>query len=391
MGKRIVWTIFQKELRDLFRDQKTWMGTFLIPLVMVPFVFFLMGSSFSSVEEEARSHVPVAVYGSGELLEQLQAIPGISFVSPADPHADLQNGKLRAIVTIPDDFSQQIAAGGTADLRVEYDNSNQKSVYARDVIEDAVDAYSKQIVTQRLEQAGLSAQATEPVRAVYEQVSAAEQVSGGMLAGILPLMLVVSLASGGIAVANDLIAGERERGTLESLLTAPIEANKLLTAKLLTVMVMSCASAAASLVSLSLIMRFGPFSGAGSLFTLESPLALLVVVLTVLLLAAFFAGLELMLSTLSRSIKEGQTYMSGVIFLAMVPSYMLMPLHPVDIPQHYYLLPVFSSVALLKEALYGTIDPLHILLGLGTSLLFVVLVIAFSARLFRREGAVIKP
>jgi sodium transport system permease protein len=192
-------------------------------------------------------------------------------------------------------------------------------------------------------------------------------------------------------VANDLIAGERERGTLESLMTAPIAANQLLTAKLLTVMVMSCASAAASLLSLSLIIRFGPFDEESSLFPLFTPFPLLVMLLAVLLLAAFFAGLELMLSTLSRSIKEGQTYMSGVVFLAMVPSYMLMPLHPVDIAQHHYLLPVFNGVALLKEVFYGKVDPWHALLGLGSSLFYVIVVILFSAKIFRREGAILKP
>lgn len=391
MGRSVVWTVFQKEMRDLFRDQKTWLGTFLIPLVIVPFVFFLMGSSFSSVEEEARSHVPIAVYGKADLLEQLKAIPGVSFHQPSDPQQALQDGQLRAIVTIPNDFAQQIAAGGTAELRVEYDSTNQKSVYARDVIEEAVARYSKEIVAQRLQQAGLSVQAMEPVHATYEQMASEEQLSGGMLAGIIPLMLVVSLASGGIAVANDLIAGERERGTLESLLTTPIAANQLLTAKLLTVMAMCCASAAASLVSLSLIVRFGPFEDEGYAFSLFTPFSLLVTVLAVLLLAAFFAGLELMLSTMSRSMKEGQTYMSGVIFLAMIPSYMLMPVHPVDIPQHYYLMPVFNGVSLLKEVFYGKVDPMHALLGLGTSLLYVVAVIAFSARLFRREGAIVKP
>jgi len=390
MGRSIVWTVFQKEMRDLFRDQKTWIGTFFIPLVLVPFVFFLLGHSFSNVEEEARSHVPIAVQGNGELMEQLKAIPGISFPKTADPHAALQKGELRAIVTIPDGFDEQIARGGTAELKVEYDSGNQKSVYAREAIEEAVAAYSGKVIAKRLQQAGLSAQAIEPVHAVYATV-AAEELPGGVLAGVLPLVLVVSLASGGVAVANDLIAGERERGTLESLLTAPIAASQLLTAKLLTVMVMSCASAAASLVSMALIMRFGPFSRAGLPIASLSPLSVLLILLTVLLLSAFFAGLELLLSTLSRSVKEGQTYMSGVLFLAMIPSYMLMPLHPADISLPYHVLPVFNGVALLKEVLHGMPDPAHALLGFGTAFLYVVAVISVSARLFRREGAALKP
>jgi len=390
MRGSIIWTVFQKEIRDLFRDTKTWVGTFVIPLVIVPFVFFLMGSSYSSLEEDARAHVPLYVKGTSGLLAQLKAIPGVQFQQPADPEQALKGGKLRAILTIPDGFDDLLAAGGTASLRVEYDSSNQKSVYARDVIEEKVAAYSKEIVAKRLQAAGLSETAIQPIQAVYEQVASEEKSAGGMLAGVIPLMLVISLASGGIAVANDLISGERERGTLESLMSAPIAANQLLSAKLMTVMVMSCMSAAASLVSLTLILRFGPFGGDELGLSMFTPETALVLLLTILLQAAFFAGFELMLSTMAKSIKEGQTYMSGVMFLAMVPSYMLMPLHPVDIPEHYYLLPVFSGVALVKEVFFGKVDPMHALVGLGTSLLYVGLVVALTARFFRREGAVIK-
>lgn len=391
MRKPIIWTVFQKEMRDLFRDHKTWLGTFLIPLVLVPFVFFLMGSSYSSQEQEARAHIPIAVYGSSEWLKQLESIPGVSFHQPADPDQALQAGQLRAIVRIPDRFDELLEAGGTAQLRVEYDITNQKSVYARDVIEERVLAYSKQIAAERLQAAGLSETAIEPIEAVYEQVASEERLSGGMLAGIIPLMLVVSLASGGIAIANDLIAGERERGTLEALMSAPISANQLLTAKLLTVMVMSCTSAAASLVSLTLILSFGPIEAPGLTLSLFTPMTVLVLILTLLLLAAFFAGLEMMLSMRAKSVKEGQTYMSAVIFLAMIPSYMLVPIHPVDIPQQYYMIPVFNGVSLVKEVFYGKVDPMHALIGLGTSLLYVVLIIVWTARLFRREGVAVKP
>lgn len=390
MRGTILWTVFQKEMRDLFRDTKTWVGTFVIPLVLVPFVFFLMGSSYSSLEEEARAHVPLYVKGTSGLLAQLEAIPGVQFEQPADPQQALIGGKLRAIITIPDGFDERLAAGETTSLHVEYDSSNQKSVYARDVIEEKVAAYSEEIVAKRLQAAGLSETAIQPIQAVYEQVASKEKSSGGMLAGVIPLMLIVSLASGGIAVANDLISGERERGTLESLMSAPIAANQLLTAKLMTVMVMSCMSAAASLVSLTLILRFGPFGGEELGLSSLTPATVLVLLLTILLQAAFFAGLELMLSTIAKSMKEGQTYMSGVMFLAMIPSYMLMPLHPVDIPEHYYLLPVFSGVSLIKEVFYGMVDPMHALVGLGTSLLYVGLVVALTARFFRREGAVVK-
>jgi sodium transport system permease protein len=392
MGRRVIWTVFQKEMLDLFRDRKALLGTFLVPLVIIPFVFFLLGISYSNVEKEARAYVPIAVNGTSGLVASLKGIPGVRILQPANPQQALQAGELRAIITIPESFDQEVKAGRTAKLTVAFDSTNQKSVYARDVIEQTVQTYSNKIISMRLKQAGLSEKAIEPIAASYENVASEERLSGGMLAGIIPLMLVVSLASGGIAAANDLVAGEKERGTLESLMTAPIAANHILTAKLMAVMVMSCISATASLISLSLVLRLGPLGVEGGGFSLGffSPVTSLVLVLTILLLSAIFAALELVLSTIAKSFKEGQTYMSGVIFLAMVPSYMLMPLNPVDIPDYYYVLPIFNGVALCKEVFYGNVDPLHALVGLGTSLLYVVIVITLSAKLFRREGAVVK-
>lgn len=393
MGRRVIWTVFQKEMLDLFRDRKALLGTFLVPLVIIPFVFFLLGISYSNVEKEARAYVPIAVNGTSPgLLAALEKIPGVRILQLDRPEQALQAGELRAIVTIPPSFDQTLENGGTANLTVAYDSTNQKSVYAREVIEQTVQAYSKEVIAKRLKQAGLSERAIQPIAAAYQNVASEERLSAGVLAGIIPLMLVVSLASGGIAAANDLVAGEKERGTLESLMTAPIAANHILTAKLMAVMVMSCISAAASLVSLSLVLRLGPLEEEGNKFSLGfvSPSTLIVLALTIVLTAAIFAGVELALSTIAKSFKEGQTYMSGVIFMAMVPSYMLMPINPVDIPGYFYVLPVFNGVALCKEVFYGSVDPLHALVGLGTSLLYVVAVIALSAKLFRREGAVVK-
>jgi len=392
MGRHIIWTVLRKELLDLFRDRKTLLGTFLVPLVIIPFVFFLLGMSYSNVEKEARAYVPIAIQGASGLVAALEKIPGARIVQPKQPEQSLQAGELRAIVTIPPSFDGRIRAGGTAELTVAYDSTNQKSLYAKEVIEQTVKAYSQEIVAERLRHAGLSEKAIEPIVPTFQNVATEERLSGGMLAGIIPLMLVVSLASGGVAAANDLVAGEKERGTLESLMTAPIAANHILTAKLLAVMVMSTMSAMASLVSLSLVLSIGPLDMDGAGFSLGffSPATLSVLILTILLLSALFAGLELVLSTIAKSFKEGQTYMSGIIFVAMVPSYMLMPLNPVDIPRYYYVLPVFNGVALCKEVFYGKVDPLHGLIGLGTTLLYVAAIIALTARLFRREGAVIK-
>ncbi|MFY0543918.1 ABC transporter permease [Brevibacillus sp. H7] len=394
MPNHLVWMIFRKELVDLFRDRKTLIGAFLIPIVLIPFVFFLLGSAFNSVEQDARAYVPIAVEGDPQSppAQLLAQAPGVRILQPEDSRQALLAGELRAIVSIPPDFEQKIKRWQPAKVTIFYDSTNQKSVYGRGVIEDVLDTYAATVTDARLKGAGLDSRAIKPIETSFQNVASDEKLTGGMLAGIIPLMLVLSLASGGIAAATDLVAGEKERGTLESLVSAPIPAGSILTAKLLTVMVMSCMSAAATLISLSLVFRFGPMTGEGEAFSLGflSPLSVGVLAVTLLLLAAMFAGLELTISTLAKTFKEAQTYMTGVVFLAMVPSYMMMPLNPVDIPALYYLLPIFNGVAMCKEVFYGAVDPIHAAMALGTSLLYVAAAIGFAARLFRKEGAVLK-
>lgn len=387
--------IFRKELVDLLRDRKTLIGTFIIPIVVIPLVFFLVGYSFSSVEKDAKVNISIAVSGDRghEIVQRLQQAPGVVLEQPGDPIRALQDSSIRAVLTIPDNFAIELQDGKTAQLSVSYDSSNQKSTYARSVIEEVIDDYESEVVSQRLQAAGLSTQVIQPIETVAKNVASEEKISGGMLAGIIPLMLVLSLASGGIAAATDLVAGEKERGTMESLISAPIPASAILTAKLLAVMVISGISAVASLISLSIVFNLPMMQGSGGgAITLGflQPMSLTVLVIVLLLLAAMFAALELILSTLAKSFKESQTYMTGVVLLAMVPSYMMMPLNAMDIPTMYYYLPIFNGVAMCKEVFYGSIDPVHAVIAIATSLVYVGIVIVLASYFFRKESLLTK-
>ncbi len=394
MNGRHIWLVFRKEVLDLLRDRKTWIGTLVIPIVVIPLVFFVLGTAISGVEREAKAYIPIAVQGGVDhpLVRQLEAAPGVKRIDTADPLAALKAAEVRAVIQIPPDFDRRLQSGQTADVHVLYDKSNQKSEYARDVIDDAVTAYEQRVVEQRLRAAGLSSDTVHPIQAVYESVASQEKVAGGLLSAIIPLMLILSLVSGGIPAATDLVAGEKERGTMESLVSAPVSAGSLLTAKLLAVMVMNSASAIASLISLSLVFSFAPPGEDGAVFTLGflRPASVVMLAVMFLLLAAMFAGLEITVSTLAKSFKEAQTYMSPLVLVAMVPNYMLSPLNPADIPFAYYFLPVFNGAAVFKEIFYAELHPLHALIAVASSLIYVAIAIGLAARLFRREGLLIK-
>lgn len=389
MNLRQIWVVFQKEMMDLFRDRKTWIGAFLIPILIIPLIFFLLKTSMDSVQEEARSQIPIALMGNTQhaLAEQIRQIPGSRIVQPEDPIQAIRDGEVRAAVHIPDDTEQLVSKGKQARITLYYDPSNQKSSYAVEVIQQTIQKMEDEIVRDRLAEAGLDQQAIQPFDAQLESVATEERLAGSILSGIVPLMLILAIASGGIPAATDLVAGEKERGTIEPLIGAPISSGNILLAKVLTVMCMSLVSALASFASIMLTVPMFVTEGDQTSINLSflDPSAILVFVLTALLMAAMYGAAELAISASAKSFKEAQTYMTPVVLVSMVPSYMMMPINPTDMPFYYFLLPIFNGASLFKEILYGEWDLVHILTVFATLFVYGAIAVWIASRQFRRE------
>lgn len=392
MRNRHVWTMVHKELLDIWRDSKTWISALVIPFLLIPAVIYIMTQSISSVEQEARAHVPLALVGQVEqgLLHHLQQTPGVSFIRATDPLRAVAEGKVRAVIKVSKKMEQALQQGTAVQIEVFYDAANKKSAVARELLEKRLRAYEEEIVAKRLAAAGLSSAVIHPLALSFSNLASEEKVAGSLLASIVPLMLMLALASGGIPVATDIVAGEKDRGTLETLITAPVSAQSIMTAKLLTVMTMGLISSLASGASLFWVLHMQPVEGEKLTLRFLSTGSFGLLLGILILLAALFAGVELWLSTIARSPREAQIYMTPVAFLALIPSYLIMPLSPADIPLTYYLLPIFNGAALLKEIFFGEIDPWHTVLVMSTSLFYVLLVIGGAASMFRREGLLVK-
>lgn len=389
MNKPLVWVIFQKEWVDLIRDKRTWISALLIPIVVVPLLFLLIGYSMSKVEEQAREYIPFAVSAgtAPELVAQIAAIPGVVQLHPADPIEAIKAGTIRVAIETDPAVVRLTDQERPITVKLWYDPTNQKSDYAESVIAQAVERYSQQILEQRLQKAGFSREWLMPLQLESQSVASKEQEAGTMLASVIPMLLLMALVSGGMAAAVDLIAGEKERGTMETLLAAPVRAAELLAAKLLIVMLMGITSALASLCSMSLVFAASQ-SAADSIDTLAalvSPGAIFLLLVVIVLSAAMFAGLQLMISTVARTNKEAQTLMAPLVFVALVPSYLLLPLNQLDIPGYVYALPLFNSVALVKEICTGQVDALHACLAIVSSVIYVIAAIYLAAHFFRKE------
>lgn len=387
------WFVFKKEIIDLYRDRKTWLATVILPLVLIPGLMLLLFQVMSGSAEEARAHVPLAAVGGipAELAERIESKAGVAWVDVADPEAALEDGEIRAYIEAERKLEERLAAGETGRVTVYFDPMNEKSMIAHGLLETALNEWKDDIVAARLAEAGLPAETADPLAVHEEAVTSPARASGTLLGFFVPLLLVMSCVTGGLPAATDLIAGEKERGTLEPLISTPVRRESILFAKLMAVSLMGVISALASLVSLLIVFQFLPDDVAGELnFSFLTPQIVTFSFIVLFLMALMFAPVSLTLSTVAKSFKEAQTYVSPLVIIAMVPAYIAMPLTPDDIPEYYFLIPVMNAIVLLKELLYGLFVPAHVGLVLGSTVLFIGIAVFIMARMFNKERFTLK-
>ncbi|HSY41552.1 MAG TPA: ABC transporter permease subunit, partial [Polyangia bacterium] len=306
MKLREVTLVAGKELRETLRDRRTLAVMVLFPLVIYPLVSLVTAQVLAARAARIEAHVArVAVIGPPALAGELRRrLAGTELVVVASGgRADLAANRVDAIAEV-----KPGAAGKPPEVRLLYDETREESTSARDRVEQAL--------------AGPAGGANcKPAFAVATAgIAARTQVSGYMLSKILPLVVVVMVMLGAFHPAIDITAGERERSTLETTLSAPIDRASLMGGKVLAVATLASLTGVLNLASMSLTVLEGthliaggakaaiPWARAAAAFAVVPPTAFL------------FASVMVAIGALARSFKEAQTLLTPVYFLCMAPA-----------------------------------------------------------------------
>lgn len=271
-----------------------------------------------------------------------------------------------------------------------YDNAHVHGDRAQQALESAASAYRRELVVSRLQQAGLSESDLQPLILDSRPLAPPAETVRTRLAGIIPLILVVFAALGAFYPAIDLIAGERERGTLESLLSWPVRRRDLFLGKLLVTCTAAALSVLLNLSSLGLTMALvaRQFASAGASVgdAISTGLGTLALCLGVLLpLTLTLGAVSLALAGVAASAKEAQNYLSPLLLVVLVAA--LVAAVPDTRPNLVLdLIPITGSVLALKECLQGqTLPWFHLLVSTGASAALAVVVVAWATRLLDNE------
>jgi sodium transport system permease protein len=393
--------IVARELRDQIRDRRTLFVIVVLPVLLYP----LLGMSLFQVSQFLREQpVRVLVVGADDLgdlppllgddklfstalfddpgrarLLQLEFLPpgdakvdprqradekvragecDVAIYFPPDFHARAKSfreavAQRRAdpAVTIPADGEVTITPSGIPSPEIIYTTANEKSQIALRRLSDVMQRWTQAIGESTLTKAGLPVIAVRPFTVNQADVARGTSVSGAAgWAKILPVMLLLWALTGAFYPAIDLCAGEKERGTLETLLSSPAERSEIVVGKLLTIMVFSALTAVLNLLSVAftgwLVLSQFPNLGAPPVT------ALLWISLALLPVVALFSAVCLALAAFARSSKEGQYYLMPVLLITM--PLVVLPMSPgAQLNLGYSLIPVTGIVLLLKSLLEG--------------------------------------
>jgi sodium transport system permease protein len=383
-------TVYRKEVRENLRDRRSLFNSVLLGPILFPVLFIGLAYFASSKQQESAEkvlEVPVAGAEYAPNLVGFLEQQGVIIQSaPQDPEAAVKSQDVQVIIRIPEAFAEQWKAGKPAVVEVIADPSRRESSIPMQRVEGLLHAYGAQIGQLRLQLRGVSPTLRSPI--MVKEVDLSTPQSRGMLVMImLPYVLMITAFTGGMHLAIDSTAGEKERKSLEPLLINPVPRWQIMLGKM-------CATATYAFASLSLTLlafRFAfPLLPTGALgvdlnLSAKAVGGILLAVAPVVVLAA---AMLTTLAALAKSLREAQSYMGLVFMIPMIPSLIFM-VNPMKPETWMMAIPMFSQNLLIGEFVRGeTVSLLWLALSMGSTLLIGIGFAAVAATLFNRPSIV---
>lgn len=392
MRLRMVARVTAKELRETLRDRRTLTMMVAIPIFLYPILFVVIQQltlfGQRKLQEKPAEVVVVMPRGTDDPAGMVGWLRGDSAVelswSPTVPDSALEHGAADAVVVLP---SADTATGGTAEVRVLYDRTRDRSNRARDVVGERLDAWGDTLLARRLAGSGLPATFARPLEVADTSVATPQQVGAYALSSFLPMILILMTVLGAFYPAIDMAAGEKERGTLETLLTAPVPNRELVAGKFVAVSLIGLSAAMLNLGSMLLTFQSGVFQFGKALggISFQLPVGSIVLVLAAMIpLAVFFAALFLGVAVRAHSFKEAQNALTPIYIGSMIPM-MLASAPGMEFTTGIALVPIGGVAFLFRSLLAGNAPFLPSLVAVVSTVIYAALALWFAARAFGRE------
>lgn len=408
MNTKIIRTLVKKEMLDVFRDKKTVVMMILVPVILYPLIFVgvMQLMSFISSSMETQNY-RIAVDAEDEdaflhkLLEKETTAPGEQNAKEAEEDKAYEITVVDAAsvsdyeAALNEETIDVYVCGRQQDGRMRYDvyylDSIANSEYAAGIVMEAFDDLREEMTKRRIAQAGLDVhEILEPIGYEKENLASSEQSLGSIMGSVLPFMLIISLLMGTMYPAIDTTAGERERGTLETILTLPVTNRQLIVSKFITVAVIGMISAFLNILSMGGIAFYmyeimDLQTDMGSFDMTKFVPAILVCVLAVFAFSLFISAVTMCVTSFAKSYKEANNYITPLTLVVMFVGYIgFIP--NLELTQTMAMLPVANICLLIRNMLLFKVDYGMIAVVLISNVAYAVVAILFLSKIYDSEA-----
>ena len=394
----IIVSIFKKELIDVLRDRRTLMFMVVIPILITPLL--VIGSIKFQEYQNKKSEekiLKIAYINESEdsltkqLLSDQKGVKIIEGVPIDSIESYIKSDSLQGGLYLGKGFLKKIKTNSSGDVKIYYKSSDLMSK-SKKRIQAALDIYKEKIIAERLKQLNVDGQILEPINITNIDMATAKETLGKAVGGFIPYVLVMFIFLGAMYPAIDLGAGEKERGSLETLLSSPATKFEITMGKLLVVSLTGIVSGLVSVLGISSSLFFIdkiPVQIQETILELINPFMIFSIIILMIPIAIFFASMLLSISFYARSFKEAQSLMGPLNMVIIVP--LFLSLGPgMEMDHATALMPLINVGLLTKEILAGSVELIYFIETLFSLLFCAAIGIWFSVFWFKKENTIFR-
>jgi sodium transport system permease protein len=385
MRLSIVSAIYQKEMLDLTRDRRTLISMVAVPLIVIPLLLNLSTRLLSRMQENAENEaksmavaVRITTPGVRAALEKAQ----IQMVEKDD----LKDAVLKKTAAA----GVEEIAGTPVEIQIYADNSNPTSSAAAARVRAALDDFKDEKVRESLKNSGIPASVLTPFVVKRTNLAGARKMSGMVWGSMLGYVLLLLMFAGGMYPVIDMTAGEKERKTMEALLSSPARRGEIVLGKNLAAMtaifitaILTLGSMVYSLKGSNLSSKSPEIQEMMRTIPLDTHTVTLIAV-TLVPLSMFAAALMFAIALSAKSYKEGQSYLTPLVFVVIVPA-LMGGISGLEMTPALCLIPIFNASQMIRGILLGDVSTANFAITLTANLVYAAIAFAIATRQFENE------
>ena len=392
MDLRRVGIVYRKEILEALRDRRTIISTIVIPIILFPLIFVsfggLAGKMVKSVQAERAKIAIIGEENAPVLAAKIRESSAFQVVGGKDFRTRIEEKQLRAAIEFPPNFQNREGTNAPR-VTIYFHAGEFRSQTALRNLQRICRDFRDEVVTTTLAQKGVSKEALVPFEVREQNAAPPQKVAGNLLGALIPYLIIILTFIGCMPPAMDVTVGEKERGTMETILASPINRTDLVFGKFLVVVTISAVTTVMALISNAMTLLIPSLivrdMTKGTALPLDfSLIGVAGIFILIAPLAVTFAAAQIAIATCAGNYREAQTYVSPLMMVALFPA-MAALLPGFDINAKLAWAPILNVCLISREILSGTFHWELIGIVFVSSCVYAAIALAAAIKVFKSE------